>query len=169
MTNSKEYSRAYYQRNKDKLLKYSREYESLATTKIRQKEYRAKNKDRYRENIKLWKIKNPERVKKMRDRWKKEHPEYHKNYDKIYKKKYPEKVARHKIKSKEKREVGQADRPKPKCCDVCGLETVICFDHDHKTMRFRGWLCRRCNTILGFARDNSVLLASLSVYLKEKL
>lgn len=65
---------------------------------------------------------------------------------------YPEKVA---------------GRPRPKLCEVCNGEGRICFDHDHKTGKFRGWICNHCNTTLGFARDRIEVLQKLIEYLKK--
>lgn len=48
-------------------------------------------------------------------------------------------------------------RPKPDVCEMCqGPPTAqgICFDHDHTTGRFRGWLCGRCNSGLGMLGDH---------------
>lgn len=61
----------------------------------------------------------------------------------------------------------KAGRPKPKNCEVCGEDSQICFDHDHKTGDFRGWLCHKCNKILGFSRDDPKLLVKLAKYLNE--
>lgn len=66
-----------------------------------------------------------------------------------------------------KREIREAEarRPRPECCEICGLApgtTIIgstkgrqsvvmdtlCFDHDYQVGCFRGWLCRRCNLIV---------------------
>lgn len=38
-------------------------------------------------------------------------------------------------------------------------------DHDHKTGRIRGLLCRDCNFIIGHARDNRDTLEKCKVYL----
>ena len=59
---------------------------------------------------------------------------------------------------------------KKDCCDICGakendLTRKLAFDHDHKTERFRGWLCGRCNTTLGAVGDNKELLLALIDYL----
>jgi hypothetical protein len=58
-----------------------------------------------------------------------------------------------------------ANRKKPDSCEVCGAIGQICFDHNHKTGAFRGWICTRCNLILGMAKDSSELLTKLSEYL----
>jgi hypothetical protein len=39
-------------------------------------------------------------------------------------------------------------------------------DHDHTTNKVRGLLCRRCNTMLGFARDDLLILQNAMDYLK---
>jgi hypothetical protein len=77
---------------------------------------------------------------------------------------------------KEKRyriRVEQARRPPPELCEACGEPqdrkdlVVLCFDHDHKTGKFRGWLCNRCNSALGFADDNVQRLMLLIAYLNK--
>ena len=50
-------------------------------------------------------------------------------------------------------------------CEVCYSHGVVDFDHDHKTGKFRGWLCRRCNLVLGMVKDNRHLLGNLALYL----
>lgn len=60
-----------------------------------------------------------------------------------------------------------APRPKPLQCEVCGAIGKICYDHDHKTGEFRGWLCGRCNVALGMVKDNTGILLALVDYLNE--
>ena len=60
----------------------------------------------------------------------------------------------------------KAGRPKPLACEVCNSTFKICYDHNHKTDKFRGWLCHHCNVILGLAKDNPDLLIRLANYLK---
>src|SRR3990167_4225882 len=38
-----------------------------------------------------------------------------------------------------------AGRKRPEQCEICGALGIICFDHDHITGKFRGWICSRCN------------------------
>ncbi len=43
--------------------------------------------------------------------------------------------------------------PKETLCDICGKLISgqrIALDHDHKTGKFRGWLCKVCNPFLGY-------------------
>ncbi len=63
-----------------------------------------------------------------------------------------------------------ATRPRPMFCECCGNHGAekrgIVFDHDHSTGLFRGWLCNRCNRVLGMCGDNPVLLRLLANYLE---
>lgn len=60
--------------------------------------------------------------------------------------------------------VGQAGR-----CLVCGRvpDHEMVIDHDHQSGRIRGLLCRTCNGMLGFARDNPVNLRQAADYLER--
>jgi len=51
-------------------------------------------------------------------------------------------------------------------CEVCYELSLNDFDHDHLTGNFRGWICRRCNLVLGMVKDNPVLLKNLALYLE---
>ena len=39
------------------------------------------------------------------------------------------------------------------CCEICETKNNLCYDHDHKTMEFRGVLCSSCNKGLGNFED----------------
>lgn len=60
-----------------------------------------------------------------------------------------------------------AGRQKPEICEICGGKGRICFDHDHKTGKFRGWICEHCNVLLGFAKEDINRLKLLVKYLKN--
>lgn len=58
-------------------------------------------------------------------------------------------------------------------CEICKIEMVIgksnigmCIDHNHSTNVFRGLLCKRCNLLLGCARDNITILQEAIQYLE---
>jgi hypothetical protein len=66
-----------------------------------------------------------------------------------------------------------APRPKPDKCEVCKTPSEhfkkgICYDHNHQTGEFRGWLCGNCNTTLGLVKDNVDTLKSLIIYLENQ-
>lgn len=58
-----------------------------------------------------------------------------------------------------------AGRPRSKYCEICGVIGPVCFDHDHKTGKFRGWICKKCNWALGLACDNIKVLQAMIDYL----
>lgn len=60
-----------------------------------------------------------------------------------------------------------AGRPKPEICEICGGEGRICFDHNHATGKFRGWICHTCNGTLGFVRDRVEVLQKMIDYLNK--
>lgn len=55
-------------------------------------------------------------------------------------------------------------------CAICGesesRDRRLSLDHDHRTGRIRGFLCSRCNLVLGQVDDDKSLLLSAVEYLK---
>ena len=41
------------------------------------------------------------------------------------------------------------------------------LDHDHLTGEFRGWLCNKCNSALGWFKDDPKIISKALDYLKE--
>jgi DNA-directed RNA polymerase subunit RPC12/RpoP len=54
-------------------------------------------------------------------------------------------------------------------CSICkkSLEKYSAVDHDHKTGKVRGILCRKCNLGLGAAKDNTEILKNMINYLEN--
>lgn len=52
-------------------------------------------------------------------------------------------------------------------CAICGRHETLVIDHCHKTGKFRGLICRWCNTFLGRFKDDPSLLQKAIIYLKE--
>lgn len=55
-------------------------------------------------------------------------------------------------------------------CAICGITAEedgkkLVVDHNHETLRVRGLLCWRCNSGLGFFKDNQIHLAMAIEYL----
>lgn len=50
-------------------------------------------------------------------------------------------------------------------CVICGTETKLVVDHDHKTEKFRGLICSNCNLGLGKFKDDPELLEFARMYL----
>ena len=121
--------------------KEERKQDVIATTK-----WRKAHLEISRASALKWKRANPKARKAIDDKWCAEHPGYATKRDRERKEK-------------------KAGRLRPKLCEVCGLGGRICFDHDHITGEFRGWLCYHCNTALGYVRDSPDTLRKLARYL----
>lgn len=53
-------------------------------------------------------------------------------------------------------------------CDNCGkTDQKLIFDHCHKAVKFRGWLCYQCNTAIGNLGDDIEFLERAIRYLKK--
>jgi hypothetical protein len=57
-------------------------------------------------------------------------------------------------------------------CALCGILETMCksklhLDHNHRTGAFRGWLCQKCNMMLGLANDNKNILQAAVQYLED--
>lgn len=57
-------------------------------------------------------------------------------------------------------------------CAIChrgeSRDRRLSLDHDHKTGQIRGFLCSRCNLLLGGAGDNPDLLEQAAQYLRGR-
>ena len=51
-------------------------------------------------------------------------------------------------------------------CVLCSSTENLCYDHCHDTMKFRGVLCRKCNTGIGLFKDNPELLRKAAEYVE---
>jgi hypothetical protein len=57
-------------------------------------------------------------------------------------------------------------------CAICGtnkneLKHPLAVDHNHTTNKIRGLLCVNCNMMIGFAKDNVLLLKKAIKYLNK--
>ena len=52
-------------------------------------------------------------------------------------------------------------------CVLCGATEKLVLDHNHETGKLRGLLCGHCNSMIGFARDNIVVLEKAIIYIRD--
>ena len=60
--------------------------------------------------------------------------------------------------------------PKDNRCQICRRRPKrerLCLDHCHATHKFRGWICRHCNSGIGQLRDSIKLLKRVISYLRR--
>lgn len=64
-----------------------------------------------------------------------------------------------------------------KNCQICNYKLSkdfgkskrhLCFDHNHKTGKFRGILCNNCNSAIGYLNDDIEILKNAINYLKNE-
>lgn len=109
--------------------------------------------------------------RRVRNNWKKNNRDKVNEMRRAYVKRYPDKVkAQNKLKNARKLQRKHATAPWvcPEACECCertGLK--LRFDHDHATDLFRGWICDRCNLVLGLVKDDQKLLHFMIMYLKR--
>ena len=61
--------------------------------------------------------------------------------------------------------------PKDNRCSICRRKPKkerLCLDHCHNKRKFRGWVCRACNSGLGQFRDRAKLLRKAISYLLRR-
>lgn len=77
---------------------------------------------------------------------------------------------------RKRKQEAAAGRPKAPHCEICGHKFIpglprhlaCCFDHNHDTGLFRGWICGHCNAALGHAGENPRILLEMAKYLRER-
>lgn len=52
-------------------------------------------------------------------------------------------------------------------CAICHKKEKLVIDHDHKTGKVRGLLCRNCNLAIGYLEDDPILSICVSKYLMD--
>lgn len=140
------------------------------------------------EHVKEWRKRNPDKVNAQAKRRREKHPDKFTAAKKRYRTKHGDRIrpleaekaretrkteghqariARFRAK-KEAERAKVAGRVRPNICDVCKQNNIrIVFDHCHVRGHFRGWICDRCNRVLGLIKDDPKLLKDLARYLER--
>jgi hypothetical protein len=131
--------KAYHVRNKDRYAQKDRERRI-----VKGDELRAQARQRRKDNLESERAKDNARYARDRDK------------RKLL-------VIRGDLRKKE----ALAGRPKPENCELCGRHgkgKSMHFDHCHATGKFRGWICRACNVVLGQVNDDPAWLRKIADY-----
>ena len=109
------------------------------------KSYRERWKTKIREREKAWYYSSPKSVRNDHERFRKQ----------VLSTRY----------GLTPKDVSEALKRQNGACAICGTNTDLVVDHCHTTLRFRAMLCRPCNFLLGYAKDNISILTSSIAYL----
>jgi hypothetical protein len=171
------YAQKYYAKHKTRLRKAARR-----RYRERQKELNKNARKRYalRENRRKYYNEHKEIIaersrlyrKKHKTKIKQRHRQYYeKNKARIYTRTrsyaaaHPDQTRAYRKKSAYKRAGNTPLRKKPRLCEACNLRRASDSDHCHKTKKWRGWLCRKCNLAAGLLNDDRALVLRLAEYL----
>ncbi len=139
-----EYSRRYYQVNREKI---------LARIAARVAADPEKERARCREKERRKREADPEYARKRQSKWRGADPD------------------RARAQSRRLRGYPEPTRPEPATCECCGRVNsggrTLALDHDHETGEFRGWLCNLCNTAIGKLGDTLEGIERAAAYLKK--
>lgn len=103
-----------------------------------------------------------------RKKWREENREYTREYNRKHRRK-----RRLKVYGLSEKEYENMWKRQKNSCPICSngldMEAVNTYhiDHDHKTNVVRGILCRSCNLLLGFSKDDVSILLSAIKYIKK--
>lgn len=125
------------------------------------------------DRLKQWRKDNPERTTELNKRWTDKKPEAKKKanhnwYVQNRERELQRRKARAYDFSPEEQE--QMLKAQNGVCAICGKSDEprsLCIDHNHKTGKVRGFLCRKCNYGLGRFEDNISLLEKAIKYLRR--
>jgi hypothetical protein len=141
------------------------------------KKYREANRDRLRESLQAWKEKNRVHVRKYARAHRKENPEIYKaSRKRQYEALTPERKAEEyqKTLARLRKTYGFTgsmfeDRLKEQRgkCAVCKVKKAVAADHNHKTKKARGILCKPCNHALGLFFESPEVLRNAALYLER--
>jgi hypothetical protein len=158
---------------------------SMSKVAVYGRRWRAKNKTRSNEAAKRWKLRHPEWKKAIAPKMREYERRYYsdpKNRErrrlKVLKYKRSEKgratgrnTAYRNLYGMTARQYEQMSIQQNGLCSICGRPNPdgrrLFVDHNHKTEKFRGLLCRKCNLGLGFFDDDCGLLQSACAYINK--
>ncbi len=99
------------------------------------------------------------------EKWRKRNARYRVNW--MNKRDIPRTCRRYKLTEEEFLSKLNAQNDTCAICGTVGDKLGLCVDHNHKTGKIRGFLCRMCNVGLGNLQDSVEVLKSAVRYLEE--
>lgn len=65
------------------------------------------------------------------------------------------------------KKIALAGRPKSLNCEICGKKCNTVFDSVKEGGKFRGWICRSCDSALGLTNEDISVLKKMINYLEK--
>jgi hypothetical protein len=163
LENKKSYNQRYRESHKEELVLYSKQYYQThkSTSLLKDKERYEGKKDEITAKRRADYIKLSEDEKealfKTQKQYRQAHPERQRDY---------RLQARYGISLDDYNRLRSVQNNR---CLLCSrvFEKSPDVDHDHKTGRIRGLLCRKCNTLIGLLENQNVSLSRLHRFLKS--
>lgn len=124
-------------------------------TRAYNRQYYKTNKEKIRKQMQEWRSRNRNYGPQKGQEWRDKNKSVYKQYRRTTYKLQLEKIA---------------GRLMPDNCEICNSSKhskTLYFDHDHKTGKFRGWICLKCNSALGMVNDNITTLSKMINYLQQ--
>lgn len=164
-----ERSRKYYKENREKLLEVSKQWRINNRKKANHhhKKYYRNNKKLIIEQARSWQALHPKHVREACIRWQKNHPD----------------IIRMNNKSRMCKSVGllydeyvEILKKQKNKCAICNKKETrkinnrvvdLSIDHNHKTNKYRGLLCSKCNAALGHLNEDPVIINNMLRYIKK--
>jgi len=160
--------RSWANRNKEHLAAYRKAYNEKNKEALRER--RRARRDYHKEWLSAHPEARKEHTRRYREKNREKIQEAHRGYVRGEGGNYTEVLHRKLAKRKADLET-IAGRPRPDVCEICGgppdPKRGMHYDHCHRTGRFRGWLCRKCNLMLGNAEDDPARLRAGAAYLER--
>ena len=131
--------------------------------------YYEKNKERIKEQTKLWSQNNRDKVREHRKTYSKSVKGINSRKDASYKRLYGITLEEYNERFKNQNYVCaicEKEESRKNTIEIDGIKQLV-VDHDHITNNVRGLLCTKCNTLLGCSGDNIEVLKRAIKYLKE--
>ena len=120
--------------------------------------------ERHKERVRRWRSENRDKARELDRRSREKNKEKRAQYDRDNRDKkraYARKSVRRRLGC-----ASPTGEQKSGPCEICQTPTErLYWDHDHGTGAFRGWLCRECNSGLGFFKDSAEVLLRAAGYL----
>ena len=173
----KECRKEYSDKNKEKLLEYSRKYEQRRAPR----KYEGALAERVRKTSKEWRQKNSDIVNARVAADREKDPEKYRNYDRKWRAKNIERsrlkdiVKKHNISYEEYLEMmkkqnglcAMCSKPEKRRSRTKGQICRLAVDHNHATGKIRELLCHGCNQVIGHAKESVEILKKAILYLEK--